>query len=256
MKPNTVRALAGLGDGGGDRRDRRAGRRPVPGQLHRNRSGDGDLGSRRPGDEPRRQGEDARRPGRQGVVHRVATRRHGGPAPGDGSRRSCISFPSNVDVDIASSTVFGAKFVELVAPANPSAEKLHDGQVIQSQHVTVEINTVFQQLVTVLDKIDPAKLNETLGAIATAFNGRGEKIGTDADRLQRASWPRSNRACRTSATTSRPLSRRSTPTPMRRPTSSRPSRIRRSSAIPSSTSSRTSTSSWSAQSVWPTSATT
>ena len=28
-----------------------------------------------------------------------------------------------------------------------------------------------------LDKIDPVKLNQTLGAIATAFNGRGEKIG-------------------------------------------------------------------------------
>ena len=41
----------------------------------------------------------------------------------------------------------------------------------------VEINTVFQQLVQVLDKIDPVKLNQTLGAIATAFNGRGEKIG-------------------------------------------------------------------------------
>ena len=41
----------------------------------------------------------------------------------------------------------------------------------------VEINTVFQQLVHVLDKIDPAKLNETLGAIATAFDGRGEKFG-------------------------------------------------------------------------------
>lgn len=86
-------------------------------------------------------------------------------------------IPSNVDVDIASSTVFGAKFVQLMPPDDPSAEKLRPGQVIQSQHVTVEINTVFQQLVTVLDKIDPAKLNETLGAVATAFNGRGEKIG-------------------------------------------------------------------------------
>jgi virulence factor Mce-like protein len=86
-------------------------------------------------------------------------------------------IPSNVDVDIASSTVFGAKFVQLQEPANPSPEKLHKGQVIQGQHVMVEINTVFQQLVAVLDKIDPAKLNQTLGAIATAFNGRGEKIG-------------------------------------------------------------------------------
>jgi len=86
-------------------------------------------------------------------------------------------IPANVNVDITSSTVFGAKFVQLTPPDDPSADKLHPGQVIQSQRVTVEINTVFQQLVTVLDKIDPAKLNETLGAIATAFNGRGEKIG-------------------------------------------------------------------------------
>ncbi|KUI41735.1 MCE-family protein [Mycobacterium sp. GA-1199] len=86
-------------------------------------------------------------------------------------------IPSNVDVDIASTTVFGAKFVQLKPPENPSADKLRPGQVIQSGSVTVEINTVFQQLVNVLDKIDPAKLNQTLGAIATAFNGRGEQFG-------------------------------------------------------------------------------
>ena len=86
-------------------------------------------------------------------------------------------IPSNVLVDITSSTVFGAKFVQLVPPPDPSPQKLHEGQVIQSQHVTVEINTVFQRLVNLLDKIDPAKLNETLGAIATAFDGRGEKFG-------------------------------------------------------------------------------
>ena len=86
-------------------------------------------------------------------------------------------IPSNVGVDITSTTVFGAKFVDLLPPPDPSAEKLHGGQVIEGRHVTTEINTVFQQLVTVLDKIDPAKLNETLGAVATAFNGRGEKFG-------------------------------------------------------------------------------
>ena len=86
-------------------------------------------------------------------------------------------IPGNVGVDITSSTVFGAKFVQLVAPKDPSAEKLRAGQVIQNRHVTIEVNTVFQQLVHVLDKIDPAKLNETLGAIATAFDGRGEKFG-------------------------------------------------------------------------------
>ena len=86
-------------------------------------------------------------------------------------------IPANVLVDITSPTVFGAKFVELVPPAEPSAQSLHAGQVLDSQHVTVEINTVFQRLTSVLDRLDPAKLNETLGALAKAFSGRGEKIG-------------------------------------------------------------------------------
>lgn len=85
-------------------------------------------------------------------------------------------IPGNVTADIASSTVFGAKFVDLVAPENPEGT-LRPGQVLQGEHVTVEINTVFQQLTRVLDKIDPAKLNETLGAISAAFGGRGEKMG-------------------------------------------------------------------------------
>jgi phospholipid/cholesterol/gamma-HCH transport system substrate-binding protein len=86
-------------------------------------------------------------------------------------------IPANVAVDIASQTVFGAKSVQLEPPPDPSPQRLHEGQVIQSQHVVVEINTVFQQLVAILDKIDPVKLNQTLGAISKAFNGRGDKLG-------------------------------------------------------------------------------
>ncbi|QZH60102.1 MCE family protein [Mycolicibacterium farcinogenes] len=85
-------------------------------------------------------------------------------------------IPANVTADIASSTVFGAKFVDLVPPANPEGT-IQPGRVLQGDHVTVEINTVFQQLTRVLDKIDPVKLNETLGAISSAFSGRGEKMG-------------------------------------------------------------------------------
>src|SRR5271170_3784029 len=86
-------------------------------------------------------------------------------------------IPSNVLVDITAPTVFGAKFVQLVAPAEPSAQSLHAGQVLDSQHVTVEVNTVFKQLTSVLGTLDPAKLNETLGAVSQALSGRGEKIG-------------------------------------------------------------------------------
>jgi phospholipid/cholesterol/gamma-HCH transport system substrate-binding protein len=86
-------------------------------------------------------------------------------------------IPANVLVDLTSPTVFGAKFVELVAPAEPSAQPLHAGQVLSSQHVTVEVNTVFQHLTSVLGTLDPAKLNETLGAIGQSLSGRGQKIG-------------------------------------------------------------------------------
>ncbi|CAJ1581268.1 MCE family protein [[Mycobacterium] wendilense] len=86
-------------------------------------------------------------------------------------------IPANVTADIESTTVFGAKFVNLKAPENPSSQKMEAGQVLRGDHVTVEINTVFQQLTRVLDKIDPVKLNETLGAMSAAFGGRGEKFG-------------------------------------------------------------------------------
>jgi phospholipid/cholesterol/gamma-HCH transport system substrate-binding protein len=92
-------------------------------------------------------------------------------------------IPSNVGVDIVSSTVFGAKFVELVPPEEltppqqPKAQRLRAGQTLTGEHVMVEINTVFQQLVTVLAQIDPPKLNETLGALAKAFSGRGAQLG-------------------------------------------------------------------------------
>ena len=86
-------------------------------------------------------------------------------------------IPGNVLVDIASSTVFGAKSVELVPPAQPSAQRLRSGQTLQGQHVMVEVNTVFQQLVSVLAQIDPPKLNESLGALAQAFSGRGPQLG-------------------------------------------------------------------------------
>ena len=90
-------------------------------------------------------------------------------------------IPGNVLVDIASSTVFGAKSVQLLEPAQPSAQRLHGGQTLQGQHVMVEINTVFQQLVSVLAQIDPPKLNESLGALAQAFSGRGTKLGQSSE---------------------------------------------------------------------------
>jgi virulence factor Mce-like protein len=94
-------------------------------------------------------------------------------------------IPANVAVDIASTTVFGAKSVNLVPPADPSPQKLKPGQVLDAGRVTVEFNTIFQQLTAVLSKIQPEKLNATLGAISSAVDGRGEKFGQALSNLDR-----------------------------------------------------------------------
>ncbi|WP_319435699.1 MCE family protein [Mycobacterium sp. RTGN5] len=86
-------------------------------------------------------------------------------------------IPANAQVDVASTTVFGAKSVEMVSPADPSAQPLRAGQILEATHVTVEINTVFEQLTSVLGSIQPEKLNATLSALAQAFNGRGTQLG-------------------------------------------------------------------------------
>ncbi|SPM38125.1 ABC-type transporter Mla maintaining outer membrane lipid asymmetry, periplasmic component MlaD [Mycobacterium numidiamassiliense] len=101
-------------------------------------------------------------------------------------------IPANVGVAIASTTVFGNKFVELRMPAQPATQRLQAGQVLDASRVTVEFNTLFQQLTSVLSAIEPGKLNATLDAIAMTLNGRGHKIGdafSDLDALLRRLEP-------------------------------------------------------------------
>lgn len=86
-------------------------------------------------------------------------------------------LPSNVQARIASTTVFGAKYVDLIYPEDPAATFLADGDVLQSQNVSTEVNTVFQNLVGVINKIDPAKLNSVFSALAEGVRGQGHRIG-------------------------------------------------------------------------------
>ena len=87
-------------------------------------------------------------------------------------------LPSNVEAEIKSSTAFGAKYVDLVVPDHgASPASLKPGAVLQSRNVTVEVNTVFQNLQSIMTSIDPAKLNGVLSALAEALRGKGEIIG-------------------------------------------------------------------------------
>ena len=96
------------------------------------------------------------------------------------------NIPANVEPRIRATTVFGAKFVDLVFPGDPSSQRLASGQVLKSTNVSTEVNTVFENVVVVLDTIDPAKLNSTLSALAEGVRGQGERIGqatTDANQV-------------------------------------------------------------------------
>ncbi|MFL0278147.1 MCE family protein [Mycobacterium sp. SMC-19] len=86
-------------------------------------------------------------------------------------------IPANVEAKIKVTTAFGAKFVELTPPANPSSRRLAAGAVLAAGNVTSEVNTVFENVVDLLEVVDPAKLNSVLTAVADGVRGRGERIG-------------------------------------------------------------------------------
>ncbi len=86
-------------------------------------------------------------------------------------------IPANIGARINVTTVFGAKFVDLVYPENPQTERLSAGTVLQATNVTTEVNTVFENVVDLLNMVDPMKLNAVLTAVAEAVRGRGERIG-------------------------------------------------------------------------------
>jgi phospholipid/cholesterol/gamma-HCH transport system substrate-binding protein len=86
-------------------------------------------------------------------------------------------IPSNAVVHIASTTIFGAKSVEFIPPAKPSGTNLRPGAHVQASAVQVEANTLFQNLVDLLHKIDPIHLNATLSAIAEGLRGHGDDLG-------------------------------------------------------------------------------
>ncbi|MDT5172705.1 MAG: phospholipid/cholesterol/gamma-HCH transport system substrate-binding protein [Mycobacterium sp.] len=103
-------------------------------------------------------------------------------------------IPANIGAQITAPTVFGAKYVELLPPKDPSPKRLASGAVVKSDNVSIEVNTVFQNLAGVLNQIDTAKLNAVLTALAEGFRGKGEALGealTDLNQVLMAINPRS-----------------------------------------------------------------
>ncbi|CDQ45272.1 MCE family protein [Mycolicibacterium neoaurum] len=103
-------------------------------------------------------------------------------------------LPANVEAQIKSTTAFGAKYVDLIVPdSGPSPDRLAPGAVLRSRNVTVEVNTVFENLQAVVQAVDPAKLNAVLAAVSESLRGRGDRIGraiTEANKVLLAVNPR------------------------------------------------------------------
>ncbi|MCX6398118.1 MAG: MCE family protein [Propionibacteriales bacterium] len=91
--------------------------------------------------------------------------------------------PSNVTASILPKTLFGEKYVELVIPQDPSSTSLKANDRITQTALPVEVERVLNDLFPLLDSIQPAELNGTLNAIATALEGRGEDIGKNIETL-------------------------------------------------------------------------
>ena len=96
-------------------------------------------------------------------------------------------IPENSSARMLPKTVFGEKYVDLVPPPGTlGGAHLKNGDVIPQDHsaTAIEVNQVLNDLMPVLTEVQPAKLNETLNALATALQGRGDELGqmlVDAD---------------------------------------------------------------------------
>jgi phospholipid/cholesterol/gamma-HCH transport system substrate-binding protein len=86
-------------------------------------------------------------------------------------------MPANVNADIMATTVFGSKYVSFSSPKNPVPQRISPRDVIDVTSVTTEINTLFETVTSISEKVDPVKLNQTLTATAEALDGLGTRFG-------------------------------------------------------------------------------
>lgn len=86
-------------------------------------------------------------------------------------------IPANVVANIEAATLFGNKYVSLIAPENASRQRISPHDVIDARSVTTEFNTLFETVTSIAEKVSPIELNATLSALAQALDGLGGKFG-------------------------------------------------------------------------------
>ena len=91
------------------------------------------------------------------------------------------TIPANVTGSIVPKTLFGEKYVSLEIPETGPEGQLDVDAVISRTDVSIEVEKVLSDLYPLLRTVQPAEVNKTLNAMATALEGRGERLGENLE---------------------------------------------------------------------------
>ena len=103
----------------------------------------------------------------------------------DGAELTLGIYPSQIDTipadvtgSIVPKTLFGEKYVSLDIPqGHTGSPHIEVGATIKRTDVSIEVEKVLSDLYPLLRTVQPAEINQTLNALSTALEGRGEEIG-------------------------------------------------------------------------------
>lgn len=99
------------------------------------------------------------------------------------------TVPGNVGAQVRAKTIFGEKWVELLYPDDPDEDPIEPGQEIAETIDPLEIESILNTALPILNAIDPEHLAGLLEALAGGFVGheeaaiRGIESGTEAVRV-------------------------------------------------------------------------
>ncbi|MFD2422249.1 MCE family protein [Amycolatopsis pigmentata] len=99
---------------------------------------------------------------------------------------SAKMIPAGVSARFLPKTLFGERFVSLeIPPGTPTATALRAGDVIPQDRTSdaIQLGKAIDDLLPVLQAVQPEKLSATLTAISTALHGRGDQFGRTLSQL-------------------------------------------------------------------------
>jgi virulence factor Mce-like protein len=90
-------------------------------------------------------------------------------------------IPADVTARLLPKTLFGERFVSLELPDRPAQQRLADGDVIGQDRSenAMELQRVIDDMLPLLQAVEPQALSYTLGAVADALRGRGDELGAN-----------------------------------------------------------------------------